>query len=202
MQIWLGVGLLVAIVGLFFDKNMYNMSAGEFKDDEFSVGMFMLVILVGPIGLIFFFIALLKDVSEGPARKKADEEFYAKMEADREAAAIRDREEREKKRSAARSFISNELATLMLEIDKNLHETPVDFLEKAALLGSHARVLKLNDVTNQEKREIVSVVRFARVNASSLAAEATEKDQVKLVKALSDELVKLNKKYKKALEAE
>ena len=37
------------------------------------------------------------------------------MEADREAAAERDREDREKKRSAARDFISDELATLMLD---------------------------------------------------------------------------------------
>jgi len=123
------------------------------------------------------------------------------MEADREAAAQRDRENREKKKTAARDFISSELATLTLEMDRALHEAPVNFLEQVVLLGAHARALKLNDVTDQEKREIVSVIRYARINASSLAADALENEQVKLVKALSDELVKLNKKYKKALEA-
>lgn len=205
VQIWLGVGLLVAIGGLIIDKSMYNVSAGEFKDDEFSVGMFLFFIVVGPIGLIGLAIFFLKDaaddVANGPARKKANEEFLAKMEADREAAAQRDRENREKKKTAARDFISSELATLTLEMDRALHEAPVNFLEQVVLLGAHARALKLNDVTDQEKREIVSVIRYARINASSLAADALENEQVKLVKALSDELVKLNKKYKKALEA-
>lgn len=201
VQIWLGVGFVVAMLGLITDKNMYHTSAGEFKDDEFSVGFFMFVIVVGPIGLVFFLSMMLKDAANEPARKKANAEFQAKLEADRKAAAEREREEKEKKKQAAKSFISSELPNLLTEMESTSHEEPVTFLEKAALLGSHARVLTLKDVSDKNKREIISVIRYARVNASGLAATAEEKKQVKLIKSLSDELVKLNKKYKKALEA-
>lgn len=194
VQIWLGVGFVVAMIGLITDKDMYYMSAGEFKDDEFSIGFFLLVIVVGPIGLAFILAGMAADAAHEPARKKANAEFEA-------AAAEREREEKEKKKQAAKSFISSELPNLMTEMESTSHEEPVTFLEKAALLGSHARVLTLKDVSDKNKLEIISVIRYARVNASGLAATAEEKKQVKLIKSLSDELVKLNKKYKKALEA-
>ena len=161
----------------------------------------MFAIVVGPIGLVFFLSSMLKDAAEEPARKKANEEFYAKLEADRKASAEREREARESKKKEAKGFISTELDALVREVNNASHETPVDFLQKAASLGGHARLLTLKDVPDDQKRQIISVIRYARVNASRLAATADEKEQVKLIKTLSEELGKLNKKYKKALEA-
>jgi len=205
VQIWLGVGFLTAMAGLLVDKNMYHMSAGEFKDDEFSVYFFIFTIVVGPIALVFLLSYLLKeaakDAAEKPARKKATEEFFAKLEANRKAADEREREARESKKKEAKGFISTELDALVREVNNASHETPVDFLQKAASLGGHARLLTLKDVPDDQKRQIISVIRYARVNASRLAATADEKEQVKLIKALSEELEKLNKKYKKALGA-
>jgi hypothetical protein len=200
VQIWLGVGFVTAMLGLIIDKNMYHMSAGEFKDDEFSVGFFLLVIAVGPIGLVFVLLSTLKEAAGAPGRKKANKELYAQLEAGRKAAAEKEREAKEAKKEAARDFMSNELAVLMKEMDSGSHEEPVIFLQKVVSLGSHARALTLKDVTDAEKCQIVSLIRYARINASSLAAGVAESEQVKLVKALSDELVKLTKKYKKALE--
>ena len=177
------------------------MSAGEFKEDEFSVGMFLFACAVGPLTLVFLLYTLITDVATEPARRKSNEEFRAKQEAQRQKRAEEERKAKEEKKSKALAFISSQLPRLKAETESAQHDDPLTFLADVSRLGAFARSLTLSEITDEDKRSVVEIIRYARINASSLSVAAPEKDQVKLVNTLSGELTKLTKKYKKSLEA-
>lgn len=192
LYIWIGVGFINALYIFFNAKEVFYGRKDEFSDEEFNDFMFVLVILSGPLGVAITLYGLVSD--------KKRNEAHAKIRAGWAEREESDRQERQDLKNAASELIDCNLERLLSEAELERHPEPRKLAEECIELGASARRLNLSSLSDEEKLKVIGLLKKVRINAGTLLEDLPPREQAMLSRKLSENLSKLQKKFRKALE--
>ena len=97
-QIWVGIGVACAIwLAITEGSSVFDMKpGGEFKDDEFSMGYFIFIVLLGPITLAVLVFYGFSDLIKMPGEMEREKAYHLELEKQKEEERKREEEERKR----------------------------------------------------------------------------------------------------------
>jgi hypothetical protein len=199
VQVWLGVGFCVAVAGYFFDNDVYMQKKSEFADPEFSVGMFLIFVFIGPVAIPYLLFQFIVEIPRSNRIEEENRIFYEEMRLKQKEQAIKDKERKEQQKKESIDFVSENVERLLKKSESSEIEDALDYLKSCIELGKNARRLNLSDISDDNKLKIIAICRAARIKAPTLLEDLDPKKQEKITKDLTANLSQLSKNYKKTL---
>jgi len=187
---WLGTGLICAIGAAIMDSDTFMMG-DEFKK-EFSVGLFMVFVAIGPFFILVLLFQLPKYLADDmKAAKRAKKHEAEQRQINEKAKATR-----EKNRAAFEAQLPEKLQNLN-DSERVANDPEAElrkpFFEQVVESADFFLKARKADLATADRIKLISVVKTARIKVMTSLRD--DDDAETLALQLSTALEKVQKKY-------
>ena len=197
---WLGSGIVVTTIMNVVIPELFR-SGSEFQETEWSPGMFIFFCFLGPILILLNVVFWLMSMSETAREKKEWDTLLAEQQLDLEARAKKAAETRLRKKKEVDMLLPHfYLALTKLEesSENNIETLNKQFFDEVLELGKVSIKLRRSDLKPEERKKLIGLMRFSRINFSRAVNEDSESEATlnQLTKALTAIVKKFGEKEK------